>query len=253
MLARTAPKLVGLRRGARVFLDGLAARGHGGAVVNLITADELLGAPPEPLPRRFFKPTADLVAPALLGHLLIRRTDAGWCGGVIVETEAYLADDPACHAFGGETARNRAMFGPPGHAYVYLIYGMHHCVNAVCRPRGVGEAVLIRAVEPALGLDAMRARRPVTSLRELSNGPAKLCAALGIDRVLDGVDVCDDASPVFLARHPGIEVVRQRLGPVRATPRIGLTRAADWKLRFVLAGSEFLSRRVLRNPRSGIS
>jgi DNA-3-methyladenine glycosylase len=199
-----------------------------------------------PLPRSFFEPAADVVAPALLGHLLVRRTPEGWCGGVIVETEAYLADDPACHAFGGETARNRAMFGPPGHAYVYLIYGMHHCVNAVCRPRGMGEAVLIRAIEPTLGLDAMRARRRVTNPRDLTNGPAKLCTALGIDRALDAVDVCDEASMLFIAHHPEHEASRRRLGSVLATPRIGITKAADWKLRFVLTGSEFLSRLAAR-------
>ena len=218
--------------------------------MNPISVNEAAGA--LPLSREFFELAADVVAPALLGHLLLRRTDAGWCGGVIVETEAYLADDPACHAFGGETARNRAMFGPPGHSYVYLIYGMHHCVNAVCGPRGVGEAVLIRAVEPTLGLDVMRARRRVARIHELTNGPGKLCAALGIERALDAVDVCDAASPLFIARHAGHEGVRQRLGPVRATPRLGITKAADRKLRFVLAGSEFLSRRERRNPLPGL-
>lgn len=194
-----------------------------------------------PLPRSFYEPAADVVAPALLGHLLVRRAAEGWCGGVIVETEAYLADDPACHAFRGETARNRAMFGPPGHAYVYLIYGMHFCVNAVCRPRGAGEAVLIRAIEPTLGLDAMRLRRRVAHPRELTSGPAKLCAALGIDRALDAVDMCDAGSALFIARHPQHEEARRELGPVRATPRIGITKAADWELRFLLAGSAFVS------------
>ena len=202
-----------------------------------------MSIPHVPLPPSFYESTADLVAPALLGHLLVRNTPDGPCGGVIVETEAYLADDPACHAFGGETARNRAMFGPPGRAYVYLIYGMHHCVNAVCRPRGVGEAVLLRALEPTLGVEQMRARRPVPRLRELTNGPAKLCSALGIRRELDSADVCDAGSALFIAGNPARAAVLRRLGPVKTTPRIGITKAAALPLRFLLAGSECVSRK----------
>src|ERR1041385_6262327 len=108
------------------------------------------------LPKSFYEPSAKVVAPLLLGHWLIRNTGAGPCGGIIVETEAYLTDDPACHAAPGPTPRNRVMFGAPGHGYVYLIYGYHFCVNAVCRPAGVGEAVLVRAIEPLFGEDFMR-------------------------------------------------------------------------------------------------
>jgi len=196
---------------------------------------------PAPLPRSFYVPRADLVAPALLGQVLIRNTPRGPCGGLIVETEAYLADDPACHAFGGKTERNRAMFGPPGRAYVYLIYGMHYCVNAVCRPRGVGEAVLIRALEPTLGLELMRARRPVKRSQDLTNGPAKLCAALGIERDLDEADLCDAASALFIARNPNAVSARAALGPVARGPRIGITKAAAMPLRFFLKRSVFVS------------
>ncbi len=148
-----------------------------------------------PLPRSIFAPSARVVARRLLGHWLVRRTPAGFCGGPIVETEAYLHDDPACHAFGGETARNRVMFGPPGRAYVYFIYGNHFCVNAVCRGAGKAEAVLIRAVEAQFGLEILRQNRPGHADLQLTNGPGKLCAALAIGRELDGADLCDTASP----------------------------------------------------------
>jgi len=196
-----------------------------------------------PLPSSFYEAAADAVAPALLGHFLLRRTKAGLCGGIIVETEAYLAGDPASHAFGGETARNRAMFGSPGSAYVYLIYGMHYCVNAVCRPRGVGEAVLIRALEPGPGTDLMRVRRPVLNLRELSNGPAKLCSAMEIGRELDGMDLCDSVSSLLIARNPDLAGTLQKLGPPKTTPRIGIRKAAELPLRYLLAGSECVSRK----------
>ena len=198
---------------------------------------------PSPLPRSFYEPSADGVAPALLGHLLLRQTPDGPTGGVIVETEAYLADDPACHAYKGETPRNRSMFGPSGHAYVYLIYGMHHCVNAVCQQRGVGEAVLIRALEPTIGIGLMNARRPVARPRDLTNGPAKLCAALGIDRALDGVNLCKAGSELLVATNPAWEETRARLGPVEISTRIGITKAAHLPLRFCLRGSVFVSRR----------
>lgn len=195
-----------------------------------------------PLPFSFYDRSADEVAPDLLGHVLIRNTPQGPCGGLIVETEAYLTGDPACHAFGGRTERNRAMFGPPGRAYVYLIYGMHYCVNAVCRPRGVGEAVLVRALEPTLGLELMRARRSVKRSHDLTNGPAKLCAALDVERSLDETDLCDAASPLFIARNPDLDSARRELGPVARGPRIGITKAAALPLRFLLKRSAFVSR-----------
>ena len=141
-----------------------------------------------PLPRTFYEPSAQVVAPQLLGHWLVRNTPAGPAGGPIVEVEAYLRDDPASHGALGPTPRNRVMFGPPGHSYVYLIYGLHYCVNAVCHSEGVAEAVLIRAIEPAFGEDLMRAQRPAGKNINLTNGPAKSCKALAITRELDGVD-----------------------------------------------------------------
>jgi DNA-3-methyladenine glycosylase len=196
-----------------------------------------------PLPRSFYAPSAAVVAEALLGHLLIRRHRSGACGGVILETEAYLADDPASHGYGGETVRNRSMYGEPGRAYVYLIYGLHYCVNAVCQPKGRAEAVLIRAIEAKVGLERMRTRRRVAHDRDLVNGPGKLCAALDIDRRLDGQDLCDPGSPLIIAENPERESVLLRNGPVRATPRIGISKAADWPLRFVLEKHPGLSRR----------
>src|SRR6516225_5254593 len=130
-----------------------------------------------PLPRSFYEPSAKVVAPELLGHFLIRNTPNGPCGGAIVETEAYLVGDPACHAAPGLTKRNRVMFGHPGHGYVYLIYGFHFCVNAVCRPAGTAEAVLIRAIEAAFDVPFMISHRGVREERQLTNGPAKLCQA----------------------------------------------------------------------------
>jgi DNA-3-methyladenine glycosylase len=197
----------------------------------------------KPLPRRFYEPSAKVVAPTLLGHWLIRNTPNGPCGGPIVETEAYLVGDPACHGAPGPTARTRVMFGAPGHGYVYLIYGFYFCMNAVCRPPGVAEAVLIRAVEVALGEEFMRERRPVDATRDLTNGPGKLCLAMDIDRGLDGVDLCDTASPLFIARNPAVVEFRRERGPVVTGKRIGLTKAADLALRFYLPGSLFVSQR----------
>src|SRR5688572_24604340 len=155
-----------------------------------------------PLPREFYEPSAALVAPALLGHYLLRRTPEGICGGVIVETEAYLANDPACHAYKRETPRNRAMWGDAGYAYVYLIYGYHFCFNAVCRPKGIAEAVLVRAIAPQFGIEIMRAQRKAKTDRDLTNGPAKLCATMNINREQDEVDICNADSPLLIAQNP---------------------------------------------------
>jgi DNA-3-methyladenine glycosylase len=196
-----------------------------------------------PLPRSFYEPTAKIVAQRLLGHFLIRNTSYGPCGGAIVETEAYLTGDPASHGFPGQTARNRVMFGEPGHAYVYFIYGCHFCVNAVCRPPGISEAVLIRALEPAVGEEILRRRRHVHHRGELTNGPAKLCQAMSVDRRLNGVDFCNANSPLFIARNPDVKSFRAMHGPTASGPRIGITRAATLPLRFYLEKSSFVSKR----------
>jgi len=194
-----------------------------------------------PLPRSFYEPSAAVVAAELLGHYLLRRTPAGICGGPIVETEAYLAEDPACHGFKGETARNRSMFGPPGHAYVYFIYGNHHCVNAVCRPAGIAEAVLVRAVEPVVGLEVLRRNRPRVSAEHLTNGPGKLCAAMLIERSLDGVPLWDATAALWIAANPAVHRFRKQHEPLMSGRRIGITAAADSPLRFWLAGNRWVS------------
>jgi DNA-3-methyladenine glycosylase len=197
-----------------------------------------------PLPKKFFAPSATVVARRLLGHYLVRRVKGGFAGGMIVEAEAYLANDPACHGFKRETPRNRSMYGPPGRAYVYFIYGNHHCFNAVCGLVGVPEAVLIRAIEPVFGIEWMRGRRDGIELPRLTNGPGKLCAALEIGRELDGVDLCRPDAAVFIAGNPKVARVRRTLGPVQVTPRIGLSLAAELPLRFLLPGSASVSRRL---------
>ncbi len=200
-----------------------------------------------PLPRSFFEPSAEVVAQDLLGHFLIRNTSDGPCGGAIVETEAYLVGDPASHNAPGLTNRNRVMFGHPGHAYVYLIYGFHFCVNAVCRPAGIAEAVLIRAVEATVGEKRMLTERPVKKPRELTNGPGKLCQAMNITRSLNGADLCDAKSELFIAENPELKKFRKAKGPVITTTRIGITKAAGLPLRFYLDGSEFVSRKLSRS------
>lgn len=201
-----------------------------------------------PLPRRFFaRPTPD-VARDLLGKLLLRRLQGRIVGGWIVEVEAYVGeDDPACHAAGGRTARNSVMYGPAGHAYVYFTYGMHHCVNVVTGRIGRPEAVLIRALEPAAGLAAMRRRRPGARRDlDLARGPGRLCQALAIDRRLDGAPLLSiaGAAPLLLARgRPGPAI----LG---VSARIGIRKGVDAPWRYFDADSPWVSPARPGPPRS---
>jgi len=169
------------------------------------------------------------VAPELVGALLL----VDGVGGVVVEVEAYDAEDPAAHGFRGRTPRNASMFGPPGHAYVYRSYGIHWCLNLVCAQEGTPEAALVRALEPTHGLDEMRRRRSLDDERLLCSGPGRLCQALGVTREHDGLPL--DEPPFEL--HP-----REAPVQVAAGPRIGITRAADRPWRYGLAGSRYLSR-----------
>lgn len=189
------------------------------------------------LTRAFFKQPTDELARALLGCTLVHRTPAGVAAGRIVETEAYFgANDAASHSFNGETPRNRSMFGLPGTAYVYLIYGVHHCLNVVSAPRGVGEAVLLRALEPLEGIELMRERRAGVADRRLCDGPGKLVQALGVTRREDGADFARGALSLWESAS-GVQGAEIACGP-----RIGIRKAADLPLRFWLADCPWVSR-----------
>ncbi len=200
------------------------------------------------LPRAFFVPAPDVVARALLGKRLLRRLDGATLLGRVVETEAYLgADDAAAHAASGRTARNRVLWGPPGHAYVYRIYGLHHCLNVSCEPDGMAGCVLFRALEPleaTAEMAKLRGLPPGAPARLLASGPGRLCEALRITRDgLNGADLLNPAGAlVLLDAEPGYEP-----GATAAVPRVGITKAAERPLRFLLRGSAFVSGRKLRD------
>jgi DNA-3-methyladenine glycosylase len=185
------------------------------------------------LSRDFFARSVHEVAPELIGATLL----CDGVGGTIVEVEAYDHEDPAAHGYRGKTARNAAMFGPAGRAYVYRSYGVHWCLNFVCEEVGVASAVLVRALEPMQGVEEMRVRRRVADDRLLCAGPGRLCEALAITRAQD--DCALDEPPFeLLARRGRPELVRGA--------RIGITKAADRPWRYGLAGSRFLSRTFRR-------
>jgi len=204
------------------------------------------------LGRKFFETRPELVAPRLLGKLLVLRDEAGLMAGRIVEAEAYLGPhndppDPAAHSHRGPTPRNVVIFGPAGHAYVYTIYGMYFCLNVSCEVEGLAGCVLLRAVEPVAGLEQMAANRslahdplrPNRFLRNLTSGPSRLCQALGVARLShNGLDVTDAASPLHI-RDDGFKVSKAMV-----TPRIGINPANEalhWPMRFTLPGHACVS------------
>jgi len=202
----------------------------------------------------FLENPSDVAAPLLLGCTLTRTITLNGekhkLVARIVETEAYDQDDPASHAFGGPSERNTAMFGPAGHLYVYVSYGMHHCCNVVCGPKGFGSGCLVRAVEPLEGVEVMRelreagragkeqaerARKHPLKLRDLTNGPGKVCAALGIDKELYGHELT--VEPLVLEFAPLLP--RETIG---RSPRVGISKNIDAQKRFFIEGNEFVSR-----------
>ncbi|HUB40615.1 MAG TPA: DNA-3-methyladenine glycosylase [Streptosporangiaceae bacterium] len=233
----------------------------------------------ERLPREFFGRPATEVAPDLLGCVLWHDSPEGLVAVRLVEVEAYQgSSDPASHAFRGQTARNAVMFGPPGHVYVYFTYGMHFCANLVCQPPGQAEAVLLRAAEVVAGEELAAERRIRENGRapgngrtlrviDLARGPARLCQALGIDRGLDGADVCEPGSALGIG--PGQRPADATPAPVPATtgpaaagsaasgqavirtgPRVGVSQAADRPWRYWLAGDEHVSPYRQAKPRA---
>jgi DNA-3-methyladenine glycosylase len=197
------------------------------------------------LPRNFFNRDPETVGRELLGKLLIRREERRLLAGRIVEDEAYLGrEDPAAHAYSGRTPRNFVLFGPPGHAYVYFIYGNHYCLNVSCMPEGRGEGVLFRAMEPVFGVEAMARARGIdlrvsssaSQLRLISSGPGRMSEALGITRSRDNnKDLTSRDSDLWFA-DDGFRPER-----IAATPRIGISKAMEHPLRFVIAGNPFVS------------
>jgi DNA-3-methyladenine glycosylase len=219
----------------------------------LLSSGQLTAARLRELPvltGEFFNRDPITVGRELLGKLLIRREGRKLLAGRIVEDEAYLgAHDPAAHAYAGPTPRNAVLFGPPGRAYVYFVYGNHYCLNVACMPEGLGEGVLLRAMEPVFGLAAMaRARRielpapaKATYLRLLASGPGRMAQALGITRARDN-------SKDLTSRRSGLWFADDGYRPARiaATPRIGIRKAVEQPLRFVIAGNSFVSARRVK-------
>lgn len=193
-----------------------------------------------PLPRSFYDRDPRLVGPDLLGKILVRRQGRKLLTGRIVEVEAYLGpDDPAAHSFAGKTQRNAVLFGPPGLAYVYFIYGNHYCLNVSCLPDGTPGGILFRALEPLQGREEMFKLRGIeegSDLRKLTSGPGRLAAAFGITRERDnGKDLTDSRSDLYIA-DDGSPPPR-----VIITKRIGITKAAEMPLRYLVQGNRFVS------------
>ena len=193
------------------------------------------------LPRSFYLHSPDIVGRNLLGKLITRKLNGERLTARIVEVEAYFGlDDPAAHSFAGKTERNAVLFGPPGVAYVYFIYGMYYCLNVSCEPDGQAGGVLIRALEPIAGLETMARLRKLPANAKpqlLTSGPGRLCQALDITRAAhNGIDVTRAASELQF-RDDGYQPET-----IEATPRIGISKAVDWPHRFVVAGNAFVSK-----------
>ena len=194
----------------------------------------------DPLPRAFYERPTETVARELLGAVVVRRLEGETLAGRIVETEAYLGgNDQAAHSYAGVTPRTSVIFGPGGHAYVYFIYGVHHCLNLIAQPAGVPGCVLVRALEPVSGLDMMRLRRGRPRKdRDLASGPGKLCQALGIGLAEYGADVTDPTG--------ALTVLPSNLPApldITVSTRIGIRRSADLPLRFFIRDNEHVSRK----------
>ena len=189
------------------------------------------------VPQSFYDRETEVVARELLGTVLECETGDGVASGIIVETEAYLGEhDLACHAAAGRTARTEHLYGPPGISYVYFIYGMYWCFNAVTRAEGEPSAVLVRALEPLDGLSLMHTRRPrIKKDVELTNGPGKLCTALGITGAMTGKSL--QRKPIVI--REGAAVADKE---VEITARIGITKSADWPLRYIVRDNKHVSR-----------
>ena len=190
--------------------------------------------PPRVLNRADIPVDTAQLARFLIGKILVRLTDDGVVGGRIVETEAYVIGDAAGHAYRGMTPRNRSLFLEPGHAYVYMAYGTSFMLNVSSEVAGCGAGVLIRAIEPTDGIAIMVGHRGTVRQRDLARGPGRLCAALAIDRRMDGIDLCQ-IGPLWLGCDGGAS------GDIGESTRIGLTRAADMPLRFYVRGNGFVS------------
>ncbi len=189
---------------------------------------------PIPLERAAIPPDTVALARFLLGKIVVRRLSSGIACGRIVETEAYLESDPACHAFRGMTPRNRSLFLEPGHAYVYLCYGTSYMLNVSSEDAGTGAGVLLRALEPLAGIEHMRRARNCRGVRDLARGPGRLTAALQIDRRHDGIDLTR-RGPLWIGSDGAAA------GAIGQSVRIGLTKGADARLRYFVAGSGYLS------------
>ena len=195
-----------------------------------------------PLAREFFNRDPRVVSPELLGKVLVRREGRKLLAGRVVEVEAYLGtEDPAAHSASGRTVRNAVLFGPPGHAYVYFIYGNHYCLNVSCLPNGTAGGILFRALEPLLGMDVMALRRSVAvesqrDLRKLTSGPGKLAEAFGVTRERDNTKDMTNARSDLWVADDGFGVA-----DVVTTRRIGITKATEMPLRYIVAGNPFVS------------